>query len=190
MPIPDFNINGVLPPYLGSPTDSREMSPYHSTSLEVCKRFATNENRVDILERWLVFRKKMSDGGMTVGVQWVNGSFVEDIEMIDPNRPGDMDVTTFFWSFNPTNGPVFMGMLPEASNPSEVKRKYRLDHQFMDLDKGAEFALESIPFWSSLFSHTREGVRKGYLRVELNTPDIDLEAQLFLENWRQTEEGA
>src|SRR5258707_13269006 len=98
MPIPPFDSNSVLPPHLGDPRLSNEISPYPCSSLELCDRFATSPDRVRILDGFLRLRALLRDHGMTDGFQWVDGSFLEDVENAEHRPPGDIDVVTFYWS--------------------------------------------------------------------------------------------
>ena len=80
MPIPAFNHNLVLPPHLGNPAAIGDLSPYSCTTLELCQRFGTTPERRAILGRYLDFRERMATEGLTNGFQWLDGSFLEDIE--------------------------------------------------------------------------------------------------------------
>src|SRR5262245_49215124 len=95
MPIPPFDgILNVLPPHLGAPGMVLDLSPYRCTVAEVCDRFAISPARKRILDGLLKLRAELFALGIE-GFQWLDGSFVEDIEAQEGRDPGDMDVVTF-----------------------------------------------------------------------------------------------
>ncbi|MGE0569140.1 MAG: hypothetical protein AB7O73_14475, partial [Bacteroidia bacterium] len=96
MPIPNFDHNNVLPPHLGNPTDRTHLSPYPCSILELCHRFSTSSNRVQILKNYILFRQRMNALGIIYGFQWLDGSFLENIEFSEGRPPRDLDVVTFF----------------------------------------------------------------------------------------------
>lgn len=61
MAIPNFNIDGLLPPFIGiTPADhSSEMSPYKGTALDLVHFFGFTEGRKSILRGWLLHRKAL-----------------------------------------------------------------------------------------------------------------------------------
>lgn len=82
--IPELNQSGVLPPFIPeqSPTDPAGMAPYRSSISEFIIRYAKSRERIDILKGLLSYRKKLKEIGVTDGFQWVDGSFVENVEKI------------------------------------------------------------------------------------------------------------
>lgn len=94
--IPTFNISGVLPPFVGeSPTVKAAMSPYLTTMSAIVGRFATSVERKKILAGLLAYRAALRNLGLVNGFQWIDGSFVEDIENTQNRPPADVDVVTF-----------------------------------------------------------------------------------------------
>ena len=86
MPIPDFDHNHVLPPHLGNPIVHSELSPYPCTILELCAKFSTSPQRIAILKNFVQFRQKMTLNGVLFGFQWLDGSFLENIEVSQKDR--------------------------------------------------------------------------------------------------------
>ena len=80
MPIPDFDHNHVIPPHLGNPSKGGDISPFECTTLELCQKFSTSKERIEILQKFLDFRKRTVNSGVKVGFQWLDGSFLENIE--------------------------------------------------------------------------------------------------------------
>lgn len=96
MPIPAFDgILNVLPPHLGTNGKVEHLSPYECIMQEVCERFATSSQRIGILRGFLALRQELWSLNLR-GFQWMDGSFVEDIEVQENRSPGDIDVVTFF----------------------------------------------------------------------------------------------
>ncbi len=64
-------------------------------------RFSTSSARCKILEGLLDYRQAMHRIGLVSGFQWLDGSFLEDVETIEKREPRDIDVVTFFHTPNP-----------------------------------------------------------------------------------------
>jgi hypothetical protein len=180
MPIPPFDHNLVLPPHLGDPTQPRELSPYPCTTLELCQRFGTSPERRKILGQFLDFRQRLVDEGLTNGFQWLDGSFLEDIEAQEGRPPRDLDVVTVYWGYDIPFQQQLWATLPEFVDSKLAKANFALDHYPLDASYHPETTVKWATYWISLFSHNRLAVWKGMLRVELNTPADDSAARLEL----------
>jgi hypothetical protein len=75
---------------------SPDRSPYRVDLISFIDRFSTTAPRVKILDGLLRFRAWLHNLGILSGFQWVDGSFLEDIETIAKRPPNDIDVVTFF----------------------------------------------------------------------------------------------
>jgi hypothetical protein len=94
--IPSFNVSGVLPPYVGdNPTNGAEMSPYQTSMTAMVERFATSSERIVILLGLIAYRKALRDLGIQNGSQWIDGSFLEQVETLRGRPPADFDLVTF-----------------------------------------------------------------------------------------------
>jgi hypothetical protein len=172
MPVPDFNSSGVIPPHLGDPTILQQISPYPVSSLEVCEKFSFSEDRRIILLGWLELRAAIRLAGYTHGFQWLDGSFLEDVENRQSRSPGDIDVVSFLHS---PSAPVILP--PTLTDHDATKNQFNVDHFVVPLNWNGEIIVEHSRFWCGLFSHRREdGVWKGMLRVDLGTNADDDEA--------------
>ena len=90
--IPELNQSGVLPPFIpeqGS-TNPASMAPYRSTITEFVCRFARSPERVTILRGLLEYRRKLKEVGITKGFQWIDDSFVENVELNQNRPPSDI----------------------------------------------------------------------------------------------------
>ena len=180
MPIPTFDHNEVLPPHLGDPRQPNELTPFPVTSEEVSQRFATSPERKAILAGWLEFRGELARIGITQGFQWLDGSFLENVEVSERRAPNDLDVVTFYHlpaglTVNDLLA-LLRAQLPEFFIPRQCKARFKVDHYGVHLGASGASLVENTRYWSALFSHRRDGVWKGMLRVELDTPASDIAA--------------
>ncbi|MBE2295247.1 MAG: hypothetical protein IAF00_09855 [Phycisphaerales bacterium] len=173
--IPAFNLSGVLPPFLGpSPTGRTEMSPYAVSMVEVVKHFATSHERIHILTGLLDFRAALRAVGIVDGFQWLDGSFVEDVEKMRNRAPADVDIVTF--AHRPTASPDEWRRLVSDHlylfDPRITKAQYHCDAYFVDLDKKPFLVVDDTRYWFGLFSHQRvTSLWKGMLSVPLQSDD-------------------
>lgn len=95
--LPHWSNAGVLPPvrpnHLGY---SPDRSPYAVSLLTLVERFSTTPERIKILQGFLQFRAFLHELGVTSGFQWLDGSFMEQVELLESRSPNDIDVVTFF----------------------------------------------------------------------------------------------
>ncbi|WP_082502718.1 hypothetical protein [Methylobacterium sp. Leaf100] len=181
--IPSYNASNVLPPFKGATPDSRaDQSPFQTTMVDVVKRFGTSPERDTILSGLLDFREVLRDLGYIDGYQWIDGSFVENVEISRGRPPGDADVVT-------------VSNRPQRMTPDEferfadthfifdrrhVKDQYKLDAIFIDLNIDGRLIVEDVTFYFSLFSHQRESfLWKGMLSVPLLSDDEAARALLL-----------
>lgn len=184
--IPSFNLSGVIPPYQGvSPAGpSLGMAPYRTTVDEFVPRFSTSADRVAILQGFLRFRQRLRGLGLE-GWHWLDGSFLENIELLEGRAPRDIDVVTF--SFRPPSvrdqsvWVQFVGQNQEVFNPDQAKANFRCDARFVELDHGPYEVVSQSRYWYGLFSHQRTTeVWKGMLEIALPPADVDVQARAVL----------
>jgi hypothetical protein len=181
--IPDFTHSGVLPPFLGATSAERAlMSPYATTLKRVADKLCKSNERIEIFKGFLRFRSHLNSIGLTDGFQWLSGSFVDNIEVIENRPPGDVDVVTFFYrpaavkadrdmrQFSVTNRGTFDARV--------TKLQYKVDAYYVDLDVVPTTAIvDSTKYWFGLFSHRRRTHEwKGLLRVPLMVSQDDADA--------------
>ena len=181
MPIPPFDgILNVLPPHLGDPRLRAELSPYPCTMEELCDRFATSGPRKEILDCFLNFRAELLGFGI-VGFQWLDGSFLEDIETQQARPPGDIDVITFV-SYPADSATLHAMLAPkkELLNRAYVKSTFHVDHFAIPLGAAPVVLVDEGRYWYGLFSHRRDRVWKGMLFVKLFDRLDDDKARIVL----------
>src|SRR5260221_6895823 len=94
--IPTWNAQGVLSPLDVLNPTSATRSPYRVSLTDLILRFNTSPERNAILDGFLRFRAALHETGVVAGFQWLDGSFLEDIETLESRSPNDIDVVTFF----------------------------------------------------------------------------------------------
>lgn len=132
--IPMWNSNGILPPIkLGMPGHSPERSPYHVNIYDLVKNFSFSENRRAVLKGFLRYRRALYDAGIALGFQWINGSFMEDIETLENRPPNDIDVVTFFHLPVDMKQQEFYDQYRFLFDDPSIKEKYSVDGYFFPL---------------------------------------------------------
>jgi len=185
MPIPQFDHNLVLPPHIGNPAHGSDLvSPYPATTIELVNRFATSNERVSILKGFLQFRAQLQNFGLINGFQWLDGSFLEDIETQENRAPRDLDLITMYWGYDREFQLLLVNALPEFRDKDLAKKSYLIDHFGFDAGESPSFTIELTRYWVQLFTHNRNKVWKGMIRIGLNTPADDGIAMQLLLNWK------
>ncbi len=181
MPIPSFDVvRNILPPHRGDPRSPVDLSPYSCTIAELCARFATTVKRKQILEGFLNLRAELFSLGIR-GFQWLDGSFVEDIETQEGRDPQDMDVVTFADTpADPASLTAAFVTKPEVWDPIQSKSVYFVDHYFVSLGSDSVRVVKQTQYWYGLFSHRRDGLWKGMLAVDLRVKADDDAARIYL----------
>ena len=70
--------------------------------------------------------------------------------------------------------------MPSISNHSQLKSALHIDHYFANLAADPATVVELSQYWYGLFSHRRDRIWKGMLRIELNTPADYAQARALL----------
>lgn len=168
MPVPPFNFDGVIPPFVGASGPgghATDMSPYQATCLEVVRSLGTTPHRLGILGRWLDHRSHLRAIGITEGFQWLDGSFVED------KVPNDLDLVTFV-ELSPaiaSQGLAFFMANNHLIDRGIVKAAFSLDLFWVDLRTKPQAIVTLSRYFFGLFSHRRgDNLWKGMLEVNLN----------------------
>ncbi len=177
MKIPDWNNQAVIPPVRDDVPPERQSeieyrSPYLTTINDVIDRFATTSSRVQLLHGLLDYRRALYDAGITQGFQWLDGSFVENVEARprpgkEP-RPYDIDVVTFYHP--PADG---RPEPPELFKLTSTREQYSIDSYGVPLGEPLDQELvEAISYWHGMWSLRRQDQQpKGFSKstLTLNT---------------------
>lgn len=178
--IPACDWSGVIPPIDVSEDGVEVRSPIRATIIELIERFASTQERIEILDGFLQFRDGLARIGIVDGFQWIDGSFVEDVERIEKRPPHDIDVVTFFHI--PAGASEEDIVQEEIMDHVLVKKRFRTDAYFHVHEEEWDFgAIEAVVYWNSLFSHRRDRIWKGYVQIDLS-PELDTIARKKLDN--------
>ncbi|SCX71321.1 hypothetical protein [Variovorax sp. EL159] len=173
--IPAFNHSHVLPPFEGERMNSAHSSPYLVTSSELVQRFAISQQRCIVLDGLLRYRAELRGLGFAQGFQWLDGSFVEDIEAREDRAPNDIDVVTFAHRPAGKSDQQINQMLstrPELFDLELCKREFHCDTSIVNLTTAPEWLVLQTRYWYGLYSHRRgDALWKGMLQLPLDSDD-------------------
>lgn len=182
MTIPAWTNTGILPPYVGDNATSRGFgarSPYRTSLSALVDRFAINERRIRLLDGFLRYRQALHAEGLAVGLQWLDGSFVERVEEHRPEKryPSDIDVVTLLPA---PSAEDITERRERLFDPEYTKREFGVDAYPIEVGSTVELLVDDITYWFGLFSHRRETREwKGILEFGLAPDGEDsLRAQL------------
>lgn len=180
--LPSFTLSGVLPPYhpeLGPTADHvHGRSPYLITPEQLVAAFATSEVRKSLLRDLFQYRQTLRDLGLH-GYQWIDGSFVEDVESHRGRPPGDIDLVTFFARPAGFEGQGEWGDFVDLNGEALDAEGLGLHCFTVDLSLPPPVVVRQSVFWFGLFSHQREtALWKGILQIELDVDDAAAVAML------------
>ena len=180
--VPAFTMAGLLPPYCGAdPSQQNLMAPYPTTVEVLAQQFSATPARRAILQGLLAFRQGLNQAGLCDGFQWLNGSFMEQVEVREGRDPGDIDVVTFhrrpphvradaLWQ-------VFFNSNAQLFQPVHNRSRFHCHAYFVDLDTDAAWLVAQARYWYGLFSHRRvTGEWKGLVEVPLALSQSDTTA--------------
>jgi len=169
--IPKWNADVVLPPFDAVNPTSANRAPYPVNMTDLVLHFGTTAERRTILDGLLRYRAALHAVGLTDGFQWIDGSFAENIELLEKRPPKDMDVVTFF-RLPPgktqrdvllNNGALF--------DRKQTKPAFHVDAYPVCVGGIAESLIERSTYWYSMWGHRRSRVWKGFLEVSLSAAD-------------------
>lgn len=165
--IPDWTSEGVLPPIGDADPASFHRSPYKASLTGFIDRFCFTPQRCHICNGLLQYRAALHAAELTVGFQWVDGSFLERVEELELRSPNDVDVVTFFRLPQGRSPEDFVVSNPVLFDPGRVKADFHVDAYLVYLETRLESLVELSTYWYSLWSHRRNKTWKGYVEIDL-----------------------
>ena len=187
--IPDWDYDGILPAINWSDPTSLERSPYTISIIDLVMYLGKTEARRRLLEGLLDFRAALYQAGLVEGFQWIDGSFVENVEERESRSPEDIDLVIFFYIPEGYTGETLLRDFPALFDNSSLKNNYSVDAYFMPLNQvPPKEVINHSVYWYGLWSHTRDGRWKGYLEVDLAGAD-DMQARSEIERLGNIDEG-
>lgn len=183
--IPEWNLHGVLPQIVVNATEEIR-SPYRVSLPDVVLRFGNYRDRWLILNGFMRFRQRLHALGLTSGYQWLDGSFVEDTEVLLGRQPRDIDVVTFYSEPSGQTQQELVAAHPDIfsfdhAHADARKKEFLVDSFMISLSGDPSYVQEQTCMWHDTWSRRRNGVRKGYVRVDLDPTD-DQEALDLLQD--------
>lgn len=183
--IPQWDMHGVLPPMIGY-GDNALRSPYRVSLPDVIHRFGNYSTRTIILDGFLRFRARLHAIGLTEGYQWLDGSFVEDTELLLNRQPGDIDVVTFYKEPTGVTQEALLDGHPDIFSYEQEKVKariesFKVDSYIFSLSGDPAYLHEQTCLWHDTWSKRRNNVRKGYVSIDLDPKD-DEEAKALVQD--------
>ncbi|MDZ7853919.1 MAG: hypothetical protein U5L98_15055 [Halomonas sp.] len=190
VPIPDWTAEGVLPPVDANSPTSPNRSPYQVALVELVDRFGTSNERIRMLDGFLRYRQGLHNAGLTQGFQWLDGSYLEQIEAVENRAPNDIDVVSFVeFPMESSQSELLdklddvIGIRPKAH--ATIKDKFNVDAFYVPMNLiPPERLVIRTSYWYSMWSHRRDDVWKGFLQVSLSP---DPEARKKLERLKDQE---
>ncbi len=186
VPIPLWNSEGLLPAVDRANPTSANRSPYPVILGDVVVRFGNSPQRTAIVNGFLGYRAALHAAGLTSGFQWLDGSFVEDIETGSRKRPpGDIDVVTFYRLAGGVTQAEIIARHPDlfpADQPGiqALKDRFQVDARTVHLGQSGETLAGRGAYWSGVWGHQRDTFTwKGFLQIDLS-PAGDAAAQALL----------
>lgn len=181
VPIPSWNALGVIPPFNATSPTSVDRSPYVASLSEFILRFSTSDVRRRVLDGFLRYRGRLHAVGLTDGFQWLDGSFLENIEVVEGRSPNDLDLVTFFRLPAGTSQAEVQRSAPDAFPQTSAERSlfksvFFVDPYFVNLGAAAERLIKLSTYWHSVWSHRRDATWKGYLQIDLNLTEDSVAA--------------
>lgn len=170
--LPDWDARGLLPPCNSNSPVSADRSPYRVSLRELVVDFAVSAERVQILFGLLNYRAQLHALGIVDGFQWLDGSFFENIEMLESRAPGDIDVVTFF-NYPSGHNQLTLKQANPALFPANsaehlaLKQTFHVDAYTQSLGVKPASLVARSAYWYSVWSHRRDLTWKGYIEVEL-----------------------
>jgi len=179
VPIPHWNAQGVIPPVDVASPISAHRSPYVVTLNDLVMRFGVTDERRRILDGLLRYRAALHELGVARGFQWLDGSFLEYVEMLDARPPNDMDVVTFFHIPAGETQASLVNRARVLFDPKLLKKEYQVDGYVVCLGGRSENLVERSAYWYSVWSHRRNQMWKGYVQIDLSPSEDSTTVKLL-----------
>jgi hypothetical protein len=170
--LPLWNSLGLIPPIDEQQPTSAERSPYVVSLTDFVLRFGQTPPRRKVLDGFLKYRAALHAAGLVSGFQWLDGSFLENVEVIEARAPNDIDVVTFFDLPAGKSQNDMLQQFPELFPTSrgvhlKLKETYSVDAYVEHLGKAPSRLVRQSSYWYSMWSHRRNQVWKDFVQIDL-----------------------
>jgi hypothetical protein len=149
---------------------------------EFVARLGTTPGRKQLCRNLISYRKLLAGDGYTEGFQFIDGSFVEDVERTRGKEPSDLDVFSFLSAplkyqqdFSAWNAAGLPFWRTEIADRDRNKARFGLDTYALLLQEtNLPTLIQQIIYWYGLFSHQRETFAwKGFVAIPLDPSGDD-----------------
>ena len=179
IPLPSFDLRGLLPPFVGVDAATQDRSPYWVTMPDLAAAFGTTPHRCQLLRNLITYRALLAQEGYLGGIQFIDGSFVENVEVLANRNPRDIDVfsilnvppkyLTDVAAWQAKGLPFWQA---EVANRDLNKQRFSLDTYAVLFDERQAQPMNLISdiiYWYGLFSHQRDTFAwKGFAGLALD----------------------
>ena len=177
MPLPPFDARGLMPPFLGTDARTPDRSPYFVGIVEFAGALGTTAHRRQLLRNLIAYRALLAQDDYLSGIQFIDGSFVENVELTASRPPGDIDVFSLLnapakYLSNPPSWAA--SGLPfwqdEIIHRDKNKSRFSLDtYALLFEELRPDSLINGVIYWYSLFSHQRATLAwKGFVALALD----------------------
>lgn len=177
VPVPPFDMRGLLPPFIGDDAATPDRSPYVATMPELVASLGTTDHRRQLIRNLIAYRALLASDGYERGIQFVDGSFVENVEQSAGRAPGDIDVfsilsapTKYKSDFTAWGSAGLPFWRAEVADRDKNKQRFLLDTYAVLFEELQPIGLvQSVIYWYGLFSHQRGTFAwKGFVALALD----------------------
>jgi hypothetical protein len=179
----------MLPPTIGDDPTTADRSPYFVTMLDFVRTFATSGERKALLRNLIAYRDLIAADDYQSGIQFLDGSFVENVEATRGRAPKDIDIFSMLhapqkyladMSLWQSHGFPFWSS--EIADLKKNQERFSLDTYALLIEEAPlGVMLQQVMYWNSLFSHQRETFAwKGFVAVSFDRAQ-DAEALALIE---------
>jgi hypothetical protein len=150
---------------------------------ELVSKLAMTPERAKLCKGLLDHRRALRSLGIVSAIQWIDGSFCENIEVTRGRPPADIDVVTLLARPATHKNDSAWGALVSANlqvfNSVQTKAAFGCEAFFVDLSLSGDLVISQITYWFGLFTHQRvTHLWKGLLQIPLVSDDDAANLQL------------
>jgi hypothetical protein len=172
VPVPVWNSRGWIDPIDVLAPTSVNRSPYVVSLRDFVLEFATTPRRASVLGGLLQYRSELHTAGLKNGFQWLDGSFLENVELLESRDPGDVDVVTYYQMPTNQTQASLKALSPDtfpvnAAEHKALKDRLHVDAYTMMLDQPPQVLVKMTAYWYSMWAHRRDFAWKGFVQVDL-----------------------
>lgn len=165
-----WNELGIIPPISpGQSGNSPDRSPYIMSMDGFIDMFSLSDHRNGLLIKFLEYRSLWYQAEITKGFQWIDGSFMENIELLEDRDPKDIYVVTFASIPKCISQEKPSAVVGHLFDHAYCKHRYHVDAYFVQTGNVVnEYTIKLISYWYSMWSHKRDRTWKGFIQIPLD----------------------